>query len=73
MMRSGFVDARSADVVVRLDWQERLLKASVRGQPQGQRGTPADVAKAAVAAARRDKQIPQAQINAILSDVGNSI
>ncbi len=69
----GFVDARSADVVVRLDWQERLLKASVRGQPQGQRGTPADVAKAAVAAARRDKQIPQAQINAILSDVGNSI
>ena len=56
----GFVDARSADVVVRLDWQEAGLKASVRGQPQGKQPTPADVAKAAVAAARRDKRIPQA-------------
>lgn len=54
------MDARSADVIVRLDWQENLLKASVRGQPQGQRATPAEVARAAVAAARRDKQIPKA-------------
>ncbi len=56
----GFIDARAADVLVRLDWADTGLKATIRGQPQGRRDAPADVAKAAVAAARRDKQIPQA-------------
>lgn len=56
----GFLDARAADVLVRLDWADIGVKATIRGQPQGRRDAPADVAKAAVAAARRDKQIPQA-------------
>ncbi len=61
----GLLDAPSADVLVRLDWQEGELKATVRGQLHGKSGAPAEVAKAAVAAARRDKRIPQAMASMI--------
>ena len=56
----GFLDGPSDDVLVRLDWHDGGLKATVRGQPRAKRDAPAEVARAAVAAARRDKQIPQA-------------
>ena len=56
----GFLDARPEEFVVVLDWQEHAVKATVRGRPSGHRCAPADVARAAVAAARRDKQMPAA-------------
>jgi two-component system sensor histidine kinase DegS len=56
----GFLDARPAELMVRLDWSDNVLQATVRGRPQGKSNAPADVAKATVAAARRDKQMPAA-------------
>lgn len=56
----GLLEARPSDLVVRLDWLENAVKATVRGRPSGKSDAPADVARAAVAAARRDKQMPAA-------------
>ncbi|MEX2546501.1 MAG: histidine kinase [Chloroflexota bacterium] len=59
----GLLDAHPAELMVRLDWHESGLKATVRGRPQsgpGAQTAPADVARAAVAAARRDRQMPAA-------------
>lgn len=56
----GLLDARPEELVVVLDWQENTVKATVRGRPSGRPKAPADVARAAVAAARRDKQMPAA-------------
>lgn len=55
----GMLEARPEDLLVRLDWQEPALRATVRGRAPG---APAEVdaAKAAVAAARRDKEMPAA-------------
>jgi two-component system sensor histidine kinase DegS len=53
----GMIEANPMELVVRLDWSEAGLKATVHGRPQG---APTDAAKAAVAAARRDKQMPAA-------------
>jgi two-component system sensor histidine kinase DegS len=56
----GMIEARPAELGVRLDWSETGLKATVHGRPHGKPQAPADVAKAAVASARRDKQMPAA-------------
>ena len=56
----GFLEARPAEVDVRLDWQDTGLSAAVNGRPTGQSDVPADKARAAIAAARRDRQMPAA-------------
>lgn len=59
----GFLEAWPVELVVRLEWLENALKATVRGHPAGKPDAPADVAdvaRAALAAARRDKQMPAA-------------
>lgn len=56
----GFLDARPAELMTRLDWSDNVLQATVRGRAQGKSNVPGDVARAAVAAARRDKQMPAA-------------
>ena len=56
----GLLEARPAEVGVRLDWQDTGLRAAVNGRPTGQSDVPADKARAAIAAARRDRQMPAA-------------
>jgi two-component system sensor histidine kinase DegS len=56
----GLLDARPAELVVRLDWLESGVTATVRGRPRGATQAPDEAARAAVAAARRDKQMPAA-------------
>jgi two-component system sensor histidine kinase DegS len=53
------LDARPTAIMVRLDWHDASLKATVRGRPGGE-SEGADKAKAAVAAARRDRTMPAA-------------
>jgi two-component system, NarL family, sensor histidine kinase DegS len=55
----ALLDARPAELVIRLDWRDAGLTATVAGRPQGSPAA-ADAAKAVVAAARRDKQMPAA-------------
>jgi two-component system sensor histidine kinase DegS len=57
---SGMLDARPAELVVRLDWLEVGLKATVRGRPVGAPVAESEAARRAVASARRDKQMPAA-------------
>ena len=54
----GMLDAQPAQLVVRLDWLESGVKATVRGRARGAPAAPGEAARAAVAAARRDKQMP---------------
>jgi two-component system, NarL family, sensor histidine kinase DegS len=56
----GMLDARPAELAVRLDWFESGIKATVRGRASGAPTEAAEAARAAVAAARRDKQMPAA-------------
>jgi two-component system sensor histidine kinase DegS len=55
----GMLEARPTELVVRLDWRETALKVTVMGRPQGA-VLPENKEKAAVAAARRDKEMPAA-------------
>jgi two-component system sensor histidine kinase DegS len=55
----AMVEAQPAGLIVRLDWLENGVKATVRGRPSGQ-PDPVDKDRAAVAAARRDRQMPAA-------------
>jgi two-component system sensor histidine kinase DegS len=55
----AMVDAHPQALLMRLDWLENGVKAMVRGRPSGQ-PEHADKDKAAVAAARRDRQMPAA-------------
>jgi two-component system sensor histidine kinase DegS len=54
----GMLEARPAELVVSLDWQEAGVTASVRGRGIGAPVGQSDAARMAVAAARRDKQMP---------------
>ena len=54
----GMLEARPETLMVRLDWLEDGLTATVRGRARGA-PAPDEAARAAVAAARRDKQMPQ--------------
>lgn len=54
----GMLEARPETLVVRLDWLESGVTATVRGRSRGA-PAPGEAARAAVAAARRDKQMPQ--------------
>lgn len=54
----GMLEARPETVLVRLDWLESGVTATVRGRARGA-PAPDDADRAAVAAARRDKQMPQ--------------
>jgi two-component system sensor histidine kinase DegS len=54
----GMLEARPETLMVRLDWLEDGLTATVRGRSRGS-PAPDEAARAAVAAARRDKQMPQ--------------
>jgi two-component system, NarL family, sensor histidine kinase DegS len=56
----GLLDARPAEILVRLDWQENALRVAVRGRASGKSDAPADKARAAVASARRDRMVPAA-------------
>jgi len=55
----GMLEARPVELVVRLDWREVALKATIRGRARGS-SAPEDAEKAVVAAARRDKEMPAA-------------
>jgi len=57
---SGMLEAHPAELTVRLDWQEGGLKATVRGRARGTPVAESEAARMAVAAARRDKQMPAA-------------
>jgi two-component system sensor histidine kinase DegS len=54
----GMLEARPETLLVRLDWFENGVTATVRGRARGA-PPPDEAARAAVAAARRDKQMPQ--------------
>ena len=54
----GMLEAHPETLTVRLDWLETGVTATVRGRERGG-PTADDAARAAVAAARRDKQMPQ--------------
>ena len=57
---SGMLEARPAELVVSLDWQEIGVTATVRGRPLGAPVAESEAARMAVAVARRDKQMPAA-------------
>jgi two-component system sensor histidine kinase DegS len=57
---SGMLEARPAELVVSLDWQETGVTATVRGRPTGAPVAESEAARMAVAVARRDKQMPAA-------------
>jgi two-component system sensor histidine kinase DegS len=56
----GYLTVNPAELTVRLDWSELGLRATVRGTPAGGAQSAETRARAAVAAARRDKSLPQA-------------
>ena len=56
----ALLEARASELVVRLDWMENAVRATVRRRPQGEPAGDEDRARAAVAAARRDRMMPQA-------------
>ena len=53
------LEARPETLAIRLDWLEAGVTATVRGRARGAPQAPDEAARAAVAAARRDKQMPQ--------------
>ena len=55
----GMLEARPETLAVRLDWLETGVTATVRGRARGAPQAPDEADRAAVAAARRDKQMPQ--------------
>ena len=55
-----FASARPPEILVRLDWSESGLSIVVRGRPVTAAQLEQQKATAAVAAARRDKELPQA-------------
>ncbi|HYI21968.1 MAG TPA: histidine kinase [Candidatus Limnocylindrales bacterium] len=55
-----FASARPPEILVRLDWSESGLSIVVRGRPVTAAQLEQQKASAAVAAARRDKELPQA-------------
>ncbi len=57
---TGMLEAHPAELVVILDWQESGVTATVRGRPVGAPVAESEAARMAVAAARRDKQMPAA-------------
>jgi two-component system sensor histidine kinase DegS len=65
------VDAHPAALMVRLDWLEGALKASVRGRPRGELDA-ADKQRAAVAAARRERNMPAALASMIHEQEGTA-
>ena len=56
----GYVSAHATSVLVRLDWSEQTVRATVGGTSPNPTQTAEQRAKAAVAAARRDKAVPGA-------------
>ena len=56
----GYLDAHATGVLVRLDWSEETLRATVHGTARGADRTADQKAQAAVAAARRDRAMPHA-------------
>ncbi len=67
---SGMLEAHPAELVVRLDWLEMELKATVRGRSAGAPMAESEVARRAVAVARRDKQMPAALASMIHEQEG---
>jgi two-component system sensor histidine kinase DegS len=57
---SGMLDAHPAELVVRLDWTDGGVQATVRGRALGAPVAELEAARRAVAVARRDKQMPAA-------------
>lgn len=62
---SAYLHKGALEVLVRLDWSDGELRAIVRGQPAAARQPVEAVARQAVAAARRDRQMPAALANMI--------
>jgi two-component system sensor histidine kinase DegS len=56
---AGYVSVGATSVVIRLDWAERRVRATVRAGSPAATQTAEDRARASVAAARRDKALPQ--------------
>jgi len=56
----GYVSAHATSVLVRLDWSEQTVRATVGGTSPNPEQTAEQRAKASVAAARRDKAVPGA-------------
>lgn len=57
---AGYLVVNPAEIVIRLSWSDSGLRASVRGTPAGADESHEVRARAAVAAARRDKSLPAA-------------
>jgi two-component system sensor histidine kinase DegS len=60
----AMIETGPSGLIVRLDWLENGVKATVRGKPSGQPDV-VDTDKAAVAAARRDRQMTAAHASMI--------
>ena len=56
----GYLEVGPVSVLVRLEWAEQALRAIVRARPAGGDESAEAVARKAVAAARRDRQLPAA-------------
>ena len=56
----GFLDVSPIEVVIRLDWSEHALRATVRARPAGADQSAEVKDRAAVAAARRERSMPAA-------------
>lgn len=56
----GYLSVGATSVVVRLDWSEETLRTTVNGTAPGADRTADERARIAVAAARRDRALPQA-------------
>jgi two-component system sensor histidine kinase DegS len=56
----ALIEAQPAEVIVRLDWMESAVSATIRGRPRNSPGAQSEKAQRAVADARRDKVIPAA-------------
>jgi signal transduction histidine kinase len=56
----GYLELKPIELVVRLDWSEIDVRATVRARPAGADESAETKARAAVANARRDRALPQA-------------
>ncbi len=56
----GYLEVSPMSVLVRLEWTEQALRAIVRARPAGGDDSAEAAARKAVAAARRDRQLPAA-------------
>jgi two-component system sensor histidine kinase DegS len=56
----GYLSVQTIEVVLRLDWSENALRATVSGRPAGADQSAEAKARAVVAAARRDRAMPAA-------------